>query len=244
MAKLFQKRNNLIESYYKAKKLSNIYLIVSVCSFFLALLTIPTVILTPIFAIICLVFAAFSGHNRKQANVYRAGVEGEEATARIIKTLPEQYYGIQNLKITYDNKTSELDIVVVGPTGVFVIETKNISGSVNGNYHDTEWTKQKISKGNRIYISSFYSPIKQVGTHVYRFANHLRSNGIHVHVDSAVYFANPEATVEISGTSNKTAVFSAANYGDERLINFITDREKVINNVQIKRILNLLKCNY
>jgi hypothetical protein len=57
---------------------------------------------------------------------FRKGATGEAVVARILADFPDNYVVINDLATPYGN----LDHVVVGPTGVFVIETKNFKGTI------------------------------------------------------------------------------------------------------------------
>lgn len=60
-----------------------------------------------------------------------------------------------------DNKTSQIDHVVVSRHGVFVIETKNYKGEITINERTGYWT-QSFSRNSY----DFYSPIKQNEGHI------------------------------------------------------------------------------
>ena len=175
-------------------------------------------------------------------NIYKAGISGEAATARLLQTLPEDYFGVQNLKVTWNGEESELDMVVVGPTGVFVVETKNQKGTVIGDTEEKNWILQKVGRKGGAYSKTFYNPVKQVGTHVYRLANFLRSNGTNVRVESAVYFSNPVTVVQLTGVPKNAEVFCASDNGVEKLTGYIRNREAKLSPVQLSRIKQLLGC--
>jgi hypothetical protein len=60
---------------------------------------------------------------------WQRGTEGETTVGKIIGEFPEDYYVINDLSTPYGN----LDHVVVGPTGVFVLDAKNWRGVVQAN---------------------------------------------------------------------------------------------------------------
>jgi len=195
-------------------------------------------------SVICLI-VAFTGvligsWARQQATIVRTGITGEKATAVLLRSLPDEYCGFQNLTVTHDGKTSEMDLVIVGPTGVFIVETKNMNGTIVGNYDGKHWTQEKVGRGGTPYSRSFYSPIKQVSTHVYRLANYLKSKGLPVWVSSAVYFANPDSEVCLSGVPDKTPVFSAAVHGASEICTYITSGKRQCSKEQVSRIIALL----
>ena len=64
------------------------------------------------------------------------------------RTKPDIKYVINNLTLRIgENKTSQIDHVVINEHGVFIIETKNYSGRIYGNETQLEWT-QVLNYGN------------------------------------------------------------------------------------------------
>jgi len=138
---------------------------------------------------------AFCGGKR---NSLKAGIEAEEKTMRIISRLPESYTAITNVKVAFEGKVSEMDMVVAGPTGVFVIETKSRRGDITG---DADGKYLYQTKGNfETYTTKFYNPMKQVGTHVFRLSNCLKKNGINMWVQGVVFFNADD--VDLDGYTN------------------------------------------
>jgi hypothetical protein len=62
----------------------------------------------------------------KQRQNYRQGEAGEIAIANELQKLPETYFVIHGLK----TPTGDVDHIVVGPTGIFALDTKNWKGTV------------------------------------------------------------------------------------------------------------------
>lgn len=170
----------------------------------------PVVVGIGIAALMITVGLYARGRKRYDANkaALGAGIAGEYATAGLIRQLPEGYFGIQNPVVTYQGKTSELDMVVVGPGGVFIIETKNHNGRIVGRFDQQNWVQHKTGRAGGSYQKELYNPVKQVGTHVYRLAHFLRERGIRVHVTGMVFFTNPAASVEVYGTPGDIPVFA------------------------------------
>lgn len=57
---------------------------------------------------------------------WRRGAAGEEETARALATLPPAFVVLHDRKIP--RSPANIDHIVIGPTGVFVVETKRYSG--------------------------------------------------------------------------------------------------------------------
>ena len=119
----------------------------------------------------------------------RAEQKGEQGEQLIIKllgqTIPGQRYLINNLiiKDQYGN-TSQIDHIFINSNGVFVIETKNLSGTIYGNDYRKEWT-QVFNYGKQKY--HFYNPIMQNSTHIRRLQE---ATGTNLPIKPIVVFAN------------------------------------------------------
>ena len=171
--------------------------------------------------------------------IKRAGEAGESATAYLISQLPQGYYGFQNLYVTYEGEQSEIDMVVVGKTGVFIIETKHLNGYVVGNYDSHDWILHKKGRQGGEYSKEFYSPVKQVGTHVYRLAKFLRSHGVSVHVDGMVFFTHPNTRISVAGEQGRIPVY-AGQPGANSLVRNIMSGTANLTTQQIHSICSLL----
>lgn len=99
------------------------------------------------------------------------------------KTNPGSKYIVNDLKLRIsDDKTSQIDHIVINKRGVFVIETKNYSGRIYGRDDQREWV-QVLNYGK--VKNKFYNPLKQNNSHVYHISNIL---GNKYPVFSAVVF--------------------------------------------------------
>lgn len=65
-------------------------------------------------------------HNDERA--WRRGADGEERVARSLSRLPKGWYVFHDL--TVGSGGANLDHLVIGPGGVFVLNTKNLTGNV------------------------------------------------------------------------------------------------------------------
>lgn len=103
---------------------------------------------------------------------YSAGGEGERSVAWRLRWLPkDRYFVINDLMIEKRNgNTSQIDHVVVSPYGIFVIETKNISGYVYGAEYSQQWKRywKGYKRGGRYGEDElmFDNPVLQNGSHV------------------------------------------------------------------------------
>lgn len=71
--------------------------------------------------LVAVLTAVFAG--RQSTEAWRIGAEGERMTARALEKLPTSYQVVHDLPMP--RSKANIDHVVVGPTGVFTVETKN-----------------------------------------------------------------------------------------------------------------------
>lgn len=101
-------------------------------------------------------------HNNPLKVLFNKGLTGEYLTYLKLNKLKGYKKFIFNKHIKFDeNKETEIDIIMIHETGIYVIESKNYSGLILGNNND-KWT-QVLGNGQRY---SFYNPIKQNNTHI------------------------------------------------------------------------------
>ncbi|MCM1144415.1 MAG: NERD domain-containing protein [Blautia sp.] len=172
-------------------------------------------------------------------DILASGISGERIATKILSKLPDGYTIFQNVTINYDGKTSEIDNIVVGRSGVFIVETKNHNGSIAGNYEEAYWTQYKVGRGGTPYEKEIYSPIKQVGTHIYRLANYLRQSGANTYIEGMVYFTHEECEVRITG-SGPISVYTSFNNDEALLYRRILEGEHRLSIESIKHICKLL----
>lgn len=133
------------------------------------------------------------------------GFLGEKYVAKNLgKDKPGTRRTINNIYIK--NKvggTTQIDHVHINKNGIFVIETKNISGKIYGNEYSQEWKVYKGSyfKKRKRYTNeyNFYNPIKQNETHVYNIKQFINSN---IPIYSIIVFTSIDADLSNVTASN------------------------------------------
>lgn len=118
------------------------------------------------------------------------GRKGEE---RIVKKLNR--YKAQGGKVLtnlfipmFDNKVTEVDIVLIHPKGFFVFESKNYSGWIFGSDSSDYWTQTlPVGPGRPSHRVRFYSPLQQNRTHIKYLKQAL---GEHIQMLSVIVFSD------------------------------------------------------
>lgn len=92
----------------------------------------------------------------------KLGKIGEEEVSNVLHMLPrDKYVVIDNLLYLNNNRTHQIDHVVVSNYGIFIIETKNYSGSVYGSDRYNTWYQYLANKRY-----TFLNPVLQNYGHV------------------------------------------------------------------------------
>ncbi len=244
MAKIFIKDDSLkrkYKGYLKAVLAGGAVFLAGVLTMFISVATgmiyLPVMIAGLIADISGIILISAFG---SKASSLKYGIKGERDTAALIERLPDGYYGIQNATVSFEGKQSEIDMIVVGPSGVFIVESKSRNGQITGDYDARYWTQHKVGRGGTPYSSDFYSPVKQVGTHVYRLAHLLRSRGMGVNIEGAVYMSSDNSEVFLSGTPGRIPVFTNTPDGIDRLYKFILSGKANLSRQSIGAICNIL----
>jgi hypothetical protein len=179
------------------------------------------------------------GNLQRDLRIVQAGVTGELSTRAVFLNLDDRYTVLPDLTIEVEGRRSQIDHIVVGPTGVFVVETKNLNGYIEGAAEDREIVQHKIGRRGGRYSKRLYNPVHQVRTHVHRVSRLLKSHGLQSWVNAAVYFANPDAVVDLDGGSVR--VFSARDDGARRLLAFVETPYEYISPAAQAAIVDLIK---
>ena len=128
----------------------------------------------------------------RKYRIYKGGWAGEKQVDKLlIKKLNDEYYLINDLYL-YDGG-GDIDHIVLGPNGVFVLETKNWSGSISCN--GDEW--ERVGKHN---FSS--SPSHQVKRNAAKIKNIIDNSPnlrpLDIWVEGIIVFTNNHATLHLN----------------------------------------------
>ncbi|MBE5922172.1 MAG: DNA-binding protein [Lachnospiraceae bacterium] len=106
---------------------------------------------------------------------------------------------------TEDGKTSEVDVILICPKGLFVFESKNYSGWIFGDEKSKNWTQTLPQGRKRSHKESFYNPIMQNRTHI-RHLKHILDNNIPMH--SIIVFSERCTLKKVTVTSSDIRVIN------------------------------------
>ncbi len=117
-------------------------------------------------ALICGIIAGILGNKKVKGYLGELSVK-----LKIGKDIENTQYSIHNYCVWVENKSMQIDHIVINENGIYVIETKNYTGEIYGSDQDLYWTqktKTRNPKNRKTYINKyeFYNPVKQNETHI------------------------------------------------------------------------------
>lgn len=114
------------------------------------------------------------------------GKQGERMINRQLRKLKKsEYVYIHDLYLLHRDRTVQIDHVVLSIYGVFVIETKNMKGIIQGRENDQNWLQILYKHKNNLY-----NPIRQNYGHVKTIEEYLENFGFFFDTHSIIVFPN------------------------------------------------------
>jgi len=158
------------------------------------------------------------------------GVMGEVFVNTAVKFQLDKnlYHLIHDVTLPTSDGTTQIDHVIVSKFGVFVIETKNMTGWIFGSQHQKTWT-QKIYKSS----TKFQNPLHQNYKHTKTLESLLGLNDQQIH--SVIAFVG-DSTFKTDMPENVT---DGAGY-----VSYIKSKQReVLTREQVQKIKALIESN-
>ncbi len=163
----------------------------------------------------------------KENESFLIGADGEEYVIGILSALPEGYHVINDVNLHFDRaihwrerdewiKNSQIDHIVVGPSGVFLLETKNWKSS------DIEMKSDKLRYQIRRSSLALWYYLKEN----YRGRNQPKVWLVIVSMKGNPAGRKPDKFIDIVAPG--------------RLCRYITERDSVLSKEEINKLVRLL----
>lgn len=140
-----------------------------------------------------------------------------------------------NLYIPRENTTTEIDLVFLHETGIYVIESKNYIGWIYGNDNHKQWT-QTFKNGSKY---KFYNPIFQNNMHI-KYLKKLLPSINEGHFNSIIVFSERCTLKKIIRNINEIPVIKR-NKLFKTIKEISEKKETVFSKEEIKNIYKILK---
>lgn len=142
------------------------------------------------------------GDNRADVGRFQGGAEGEREVTRILQSgLPDSYIILNDCSVRSGARSAQNDHIVLGPNGVFVVETKAYSGTLQGAATD-EYLRQTKTFDGKTTETRIKNPIPQNAYHIEILAAAMKTAGfVTDDIHSVIVFTNRWTRLEISGAN-------------------------------------------
>ncbi|WP_460146412.1 nuclease-related domain-containing protein [Pseudomonas sp. S2_A02] len=136
------------------------------------------------------------------------------------------YRRLHNVTLDTPDGTTQIDHVFLSPFGIFVLETKNMSGWIFGGERQAQWTQQ-------------------IFRHRFRFQNPLRQNYKHLKAIEALLSVSPEhvhsVIAFVGGSRFKTVMADNVIQGVNCIRYIKSFQQPVFNEVQVSVMVKALE---
>ncbi|MDM8533886.1 nuclease-related domain-containing protein, partial [Clostridiaceae bacterium HSG29] len=191
----------------------------------------------PVFIVINFILSAYF---YKKITIKIYGIKAEYKVYRKLKVIKKHGYKVfQNINLKNKDIKAQLDFIIIGVTGIFIVEVKSLRGNITGKFDDKYLMKTKKSKAGNEYNKKVYNPIKQVSTHVYKLSTILKENGVNKWIKGIVLFSNKDLKVNIEMGDNTVNIFESV----DEVIRYILNYENNLTENDIENIEKVLLKN-
>jgi len=214
-----------VSHYTKITLLGVMILLTGIFGFILLIgvLELPQLSLFALLVMIGLIIVKYGWSKRR---IWSKGAKGEKIVAKKLKKLPKKYTAIRDVKIP--NLGGDIDHVVVGPTGIYVIETKNYKPTYIPDEDCWYHTSGRKSPQN---------PAKQVKLQASKLNDFLvRKLGKKLKKTTI----NPVISPINHNLIFKKDIKSYEIVFPEDLVSYLSHRRKILSSKEVKEIINIL----
>jgi hypothetical protein len=179
-----------------------------------------------LFALLVMVGLIIVKYGWSKRRIWSKGAKGEKIVAKKLKKLPKKYTAIRDVKIP--NLGGDIDHVVVGPTGIYVIETKNYKPTYIPDEDCWYHTSGRVSPLN---------PAKQVKLQASKLNDFLvRKLGKKLSKTTI----NPVISPINHNLIIKNDIKSYEIVYPEDLVSYLSHQKKILSSKEVKEIINIL----
>lgn len=173
----------------------------------------------------------------RRYNVLNSGRRGEKQLFKSIRHVDGNNIVFCNLPVRYKRGRSELDMLVINHKGIIIVEVKNHSGTIQGNWKADNWQQRKYYKNGQSTSQEMENPLKQMRRQRDIVKSILNAAGEEVWIDSVLYFSSPNAKLRLNLRENDYVCL-----GSRELLNFLNnyDRGVVISKIQMEKYARIL----
>ena len=163
------------------------------------------------------------------------GIFGEAAmmalTARVCDTDKRKYVLMRNLYVPARAGYTEIDALLLHQSGIYVLESKNLSGEITGDLESERW-KQHLNEHTE---HTFHNPIRQNIGHILALEHFLKIRHEQAHFISFVVFSDRCVLRKVPKDNDFWSIVHCSELKDS-LLQRITSRKTIYTPQQLEDI--------
>ena len=137
---------------------------------------------------------AVSAQYFSYSNIWHLGAMGEENVAKELERLGDSFHTINDFYLP--GQRGNFDHIVLGPNGIFLIETKNHKGLISCN--GDVWKQRKVGQLGTVYDGVLKNPSLQVKANAAILNDFIKQRlKKNIWINPVIVFANDEAELDI-----------------------------------------------
>jgi len=170
--------------------------------------------------------------HREDAGKMTRGLRGEEKVAALFEErLHDDLFILNDVEVRNGRRRGQIDHLIVGPDGIFVVETKNWPGHITGDARQPYWTVTRPGRRPQ----QMKSPTRQCKRQASILHELLRAHGIAWRdIQPIVVFFSPQSTLDITNLDIPV-------YSPERAAAFINaySSDRIYSPDEVQTVLKL-----
>lgn len=169
------------------------------------------------------------------------GARGEYLIYKYLTNIPGYKRFLFNCYIPKDvyGHTTEIDVIMIHETGIYVYESKNYKGWIFGDVNQRTWT-QTLRSSSGIQKNHFYNPIMQNETHIKWLAQYLNWQNTKIFHSYIIFGDETILKTHIPNSEEYTII--TRNNLIEKTMDKIVYAKKVLDIETIDRLYQKLYC--
>lgn len=161
---------------------------------------------------------------------WRKGIDGEKRVASSLQSLDDSFRALHGLII--DIEYGDIDHLVIGPPGIFAIETKNWTGKVK---YDGHWyaTRGLLFES----LEKVNSPSEQILANSRLLEDELDKYGVSEDVDPIIMFPSPDLHLDLEHAEDyEVTVFQS----EGELLEYIENKPATLSEGEVESLCETL----
>ena len=154
-------------------------------------------------AFVLVLAAGYEVHLReiaRESYFIEGGRRGEQKMAeRLAEQLADDHVILNDLELRVAHERAQIDHLVIGPSGIYVIESKFWAGILSGDVHDAQWTQTRDDGSVRL----MKSPVQQCERQRRMFITLLAAKVPEDRIHALAVFTHPRVSLQIANAQGR-----------------------------------------